>query len=56
MIDCYRGSPSGAWIVDAFVTNGIETWLFTKQFYGYTKREAIQQFRAACEWNGYRIT
>ena len=56
MIDAYRGEGTGAWVVDAFVTNGSETWLFTKRYYGVTKKYAVQQFTAACDWNGYTIT
>jgi hypothetical protein len=56
MIDIYRGAGNGAWVVDAFVTNGSETWLFTKHYYGVTKKYAQRQFVAACDWNGYTIT
>lgn len=40
-----RVSHSGAYVISQFVGEGAGEYLFTRTYYGYTKREAIARFR-----------
>lgn len=35
----------GAYVIADIVTDGRDTWREAKQFYGYTKRDAIRLYR-----------
>lgn len=35
----------GAYVIADIVTDGYDTWRECKQFYGYTKRDAIRLYR-----------
>jgi hypothetical protein len=38
---------SGAYVISAFVGEGAGEYLFTRTYYGYTKREAMAKFKIA---------
>jgi len=40
-----RVNPSGAWKVYALVTNGHDSWLETRTYYGYNKRHSLAQYK-----------
>jgi len=42
-----RVRHSGAYVLSEFVGEGAGEYLFTRTYYGYTKREAIAQFKIA---------
>jgi ribosomal protein S19 len=42
-----RVRHSGAYVISHFVGEGAGEYLFTRTYYGYTKREAIAQFKIA---------
>jgi hypothetical protein len=42
-----RVAHSGAYVLSAFVGEGAGEYLFTRTYYGYTKREAVAQFKIA---------
>ncbi len=44
-----RVAHSGAYVISAFVGEGAGEYLFTRTYYGYTKRGAIAQFKIAIE-------
>lgn len=45
----------GAYVIADIVTHRGETWRECKQFYGYTKSEAIAQYRQHLLENGYTL-
>jgi hypothetical protein len=42
-----RVRHSGAYVLSEFVGEGAGEYLFTRTYYGYTKREAIAEFKIA---------
>lgn len=40
-----RVRHSGAYVISQFVGEGAGEYLFTRSYYGYTKREAIARFK-----------
>ena len=46
---------SGAWTVSAIVSDGTGSWREWNTYYGYTKREAVQMFKAYVADKGWRI-
>jgi hypothetical protein len=42
-----RVQHSGAYVLSEFVGEGAGEYLFTRTYYGYTKREAIAKFKIA---------
>jgi len=47
---------SGAWKVYALVTNGQDSWLETRTYYGSTKRHSLAQYRQTILSMGWRIS
>lgn len=37
------------------VTDGRDTWLESRQYYGYSKHEALKLFRDYLKANGYKV-
>jgi hypothetical protein len=46
----------GAYIIADMVTYKGETWRESKQFYGYTKRDAMRLFREHLKEKGYTVS
>ena len=46
----------GAYVIADIVTDGYDTWREAKQFYGYTKREAIALYREHLLEKKYTVT
>jgi hypothetical protein len=46
----------GAYVIADMVTYKGETWRESKQFYGYTKRDAMRLFREHLKENGYTVS
>jgi hypothetical protein len=44
-----RVAHSGAYVLSAFGGEGAGEYLFTRTYYGYTKRDAVAQFKIAIE-------
>lgn len=47
-----RVAHSGAYVISQFVGEGAGEYLFTRSYYGYTKREAIARFKQEVEGEG----
>ena len=56
MITAERNRVTGAWLVSALVAGEGMRWYERRQFYGYTKREAIDSFRAFVEQKNWELT
>lgn len=39
-----RHAVSGAWLVTGLLNDGCQDYYHTKQYYGYTKRQAVAMF------------
>lgn len=46
---------TGAWTVREFVTNGRDTWLESRTYYGYNKTQSVANYRATIAQMGWRI-
>lgn len=44
-----RHAASGAWLVTGLLNDGYQDYYHTKQYYGYTKREAVAMFKEQYE-------
>lgn len=44
-----RVRHSGAYVISQFIGEGAGEYLFTRSYYGYTKREAIARFKQEIE-------
>ena len=55
MITAERVRHSGAIVLTALVTNGLETFYETRRYYGHTVRDAKAHFRQNIARSGFRI-